>query len=70
MESSHTDIVATLLGWTPILLLLLWLVYFTRRSQKRQGSMVEVGRENTEAVRENTAAVRELIAKIDQAKSN
>ncbi|NGN40382.1 hypothetical protein G6N74_04840 [Mesorhizobium sp. CGMCC 1.15528] len=68
MESSQTDIVATLIGWTPILLIMLWLVYFTKRSQKRQGSMVEVARENTEAIRENTVAMRDLIAKLNQAK--
>ncbi|AZO08132.1 MULTISPECIES: hypothetical protein [unclassified Mesorhizobium] len=54
-----------LTGWLPFMLIfVVWLVY-TRRIAARQGSMAEIGRENTEAVRQNTEALKAVLAKLE-----
>ncbi|AZN99968.1 hypothetical protein EJ066_24130 [Mesorhizobium sp. M9A.F.Ca.ET.002.03.1.2] len=59
------SLVPQLVGWLPfILIVLVWFVYM-RRVAARQGSMAEVGRENTEAVRQNTEVLKALLAKLE-----
>ncbi|RWM00530.1 MAG: hypothetical protein EOR68_11370 [Mesorhizobium sp.] len=59
------SLASQLIGWLPfVLILVVWVVY-TRRIATRQGSMAEVGRENTEAVRQNTEALKALLAKLE-----
>ncbi|WP_112099594.1 hypothetical protein [Mesorhizobium hawassense] len=63
MEGS--TVTSQLIGWLPfILVFAVWFAY-TRRIATRQGSMAEVGRENTEAVRQNTEALKALLAKLE-----
>jgi hypothetical protein len=47
-----------------ILILVVWFAYM-RRVATRQGSMAEIGRENTEAVRQNTEVLKALLAKLE-----
>ena len=59
-----TSITSQFVSWLPMIAILgLWYV-FMRRSSGRQGSMIDVGRENTEAVKENTEVLKAVLAKL------
>lgn len=61
----EASFVRQLVNWLPlILILVVWFIY-VRRVASRQGSMAEIGRENTEAVRQNTEALKALLAKLE-----
>ncbi|MCA0050918.1 hypothetical protein LB577_28855 [Mesorhizobium sp. B283B1A] len=61
----ETSLVRQLVIWLPLVLILVVWVAFTRRSIARQGSMAEIGRENTEAIRQNTEVLKTLLAKLE-----
>ncbi len=60
----ETGLLAALLGWSPLIIIMavwfVWMLIATRR----QGSMANICRENTEAVRANTEAVKVLIEEL------
>ncbi|MER8428248.1 hypothetical protein [Mesorhizobium sp. M1403] len=61
----EASLVRQLVNWLPfILILVVWFAYM-RRVATRQGSMAEIGRENTEAVRQNTEVLKALLAKLE-----
>ena len=56
----ETGLLAALVGWSPLIIIMaVWFIWM-RIATRRHGSMVEIGRANTEAVRANTEAVRDL----------
>ena len=63
MEDS-SGIVAALIGWLPLIIIMLVFGVWMRATARRQGSMTEVGRENTRAVEENTEAVKALVEEL------
>ena len=60
------SILRQVVAWLPLIALLLFFVAYMRRAFGRQTSMLEVGRENTEAVKENTRALKELLAAFEK----
>ncbi|MGX9178190.1 MULTISPECIES: hypothetical protein [Mesorhizobium] len=61
----EASLVRQLVNWLPfILIFVVWFAYM-RRVATRQGSMAEIGRENTEAVRQNTEVLKALLAKLE-----
>ncbi|TIQ17005.1 MAG: hypothetical protein E5X51_32425 [Mesorhizobium sp.] len=61
----EASLVRQLVNWLPfILIFVVWFAYM-RHVATRQGSMAEVGRENTEAVRQNTEVLKALLAKLE-----
>lgn len=61
----ETSLVRQLVNWLPLVLILVVWIAFMRRTSTRQGSMAEIGRENTEAIRQNTEVLKALLAKLE-----
>ncbi|RWD06658.1 MAG: hypothetical protein EOS58_06535 [Mesorhizobium sp.] len=60
-----TTLTNQLVGWLPFHHDFSRVAHLTRRAAARQGSVAEIGRENTKAVRQNTEALKALLAKLE-----
>jgi hypothetical protein len=59
------EFIAQFIYWLPLFVIFVVWLAFTSGAARRQRSMAEIGRENTEAVRQNTDALKALLAKLD-----
>ncbi|MBA1144998.1 hypothetical protein [Mesorhizobium neociceri] len=59
------EFIAQLIYWLPLIVIFIVWLAFSSGAARRQKSMAEIGRENTEAVKQNTEALKALLAKLD-----
>lgn len=53
------------LGWLPLIFIFLFLFVFLGRNAARNKEMLEMGRQNTEAVKANTEVLKAVLAKLE-----
>jgi ATP-dependent Zn protease len=61
-----TSIFSVLLGWLPLILILLFMYIVMRRNLARSSEMAAVGRQNTEAIKANTEALKAILANLEK----
>ena len=59
------SIISVLLGWLPLVVILLVMFIIMRRNVARSNENAEIGRQNTEAIRANTDALKAVLAKLE-----
>jgi preprotein translocase subunit YajC len=65
VEENSSSVVSQIVSLLPLALILLVLFYYLYRAFRRQDSIMEIGRENTQAVKENTEVLKAILVKLE-----